>query len=156
MYDHFLDTSISNTETCKAECRRKLRDNIIQECEIRISSEEGKLRFYKQIKKSFKLEPYLSTEIGGIPLHINWGHTPPHKLEPYTSTEIGAIPCHINNFALRKIITKFRGSDHTLKIEIGRHRKLEVADHIYEFARTTLKQNYIFCNLVLITHYLNA
>ena len=106
MYDHFLDPSMSNTETSKAECRRRLRDNIITEWEIQISNEEGKLMFSRQIKKSLKLEPYL---------------------------------LHINNLALLKIITPFCGSDHTLEIVIGRHRKLEVADRMCQICKNDVE-----------------
>ena len=97
MDDHFVDPTLSNTDSFTLACKCKLRDKFVQEWALQISREEGKLRFYKLIKKNFKLEPYL---------------------------------LHVNDFGLRKTITKFRGSDHTLEIEVGRHKKLEVTERI--------------------------
>ena len=37
---------------------------------------------------------------------------------------------NVNNFDIRKNITKFRCSDHTLEIESGRHKKLRVEERI--------------------------
>ena len=37
---------------------------------------------------------------------------------------------HIKDFKLRKIITKFRCSDHSLEIEVGRHKNLNVEERI--------------------------
>ena len=43
---------------------------------------------------------------------------------------------YVSGFHLRKFITKFRCSDHTLEIEKGRHRKLLVEERLCKLCRT--------------------
>ena len=46
---------------------------------------------------------------------------------------------HINNFQMRKIITKFRCSDHRLEIELGRHKNIQVEDRICKLCRGSIE-----------------
>ena len=46
---------------------------------------------------------------------------------------------HLTNFHARKIITKFRCSDHRLEIEKGRHRNLPVENRICPVCRTDVE-----------------
>ena len=48
-----------------------------------------------------------------------------HRREPYLE--------YISDFYLRKRITKFRCSDHTLEIEIGRHKKVKAEERLCKF-----------------------
>ena len=51
---------------------------------------------------------------------------------------------HINCFNLRKIISKFRCSDHVLDIETGRHRKLKVEDRICQLCKIDVESELHF------------
>ena len=53
------------------------------------------------------------------------------KMEPY----LNLIP----NFQLRKCISKFRCSDHSLEIEVGRHKKLKVQERICKICHTAVE-----------------
>ena len=46
---------------------------------------------------------------------------------------------NVNNFNIRKNITKFRCSDHTLEIESGRHKKLRVEERICKICNTEVE-----------------
>lgn len=51
---------------------------------------------------------------------------------------------HIHDFTLRKIVAKFRCSDHRLEIEVGRHRGLEVKDRICQICLGAVETEYHF------------
>ena len=53
------------------------------------------------------------------------------RFEPY----LHLIP----NFQLRKVISKFRCSDHDLEIEKGRHKKLKIEDRICKTCKTAIE-----------------
>ena len=46
---------------------------------------------------------------------------------------------YISSFNLRKILTKFRCSDHVLEIEKGRHRKLDVSERICQVCKCSVE-----------------
>ena len=46
---------------------------------------------------------------------------------------------HINCFHLRKVVSKFRCSDHRLEIETGRHRKLKVEERICQLCKENIE-----------------
>ena len=53
------------------------------------------------------------------------------KMEPYLSS--------ISNFHLRKCISKFRCSDHSLEIEVGRHKKLKVEERVCKLCQIAVE-----------------
>ena len=63
---------------------------------------------------------------------MNVGETSKLRFYKLFKTSFGKEPYldHIKDFRLRKILTKFRCSDHILEIEVGRHKKLKVEERI--------------------------
>ena len=61
------------------------------------------------------------------------------EFEPYLE--------NVNNFQLRKTIAKFRCSDHKLKIETGRHLKLEVNERICDLCKTGVETEIHFLGI---------
>ena len=53
----------------------------------------------------------------------------------------------IPNFHLRKAITKFRCSDHTLEIETGRHKKLRVEERICKLCKNSVETELHFLQI---------
>ena len=46
---------------------------------------------------------------------------------------------HLNNFQMRKIISKFRCSDHRLEIEVGRHKNIQIKDRVCQLCRGNIE-----------------
>ena len=51
---------------------------------------------------------------------------------------------NLNCFQLRKIVAKFRCSDHRLEIEVGRHKQIKVEGVYANYAKATWKLKFIF------------
>ena len=51
---------------------------------------------------------------------------------------------HVSNFQLRKVITKFRCSDHPLEIEKCRHKKLKVEERICKVCNSEVETDMHF------------
>ena len=89
-------------------------------------------RFTYACKKKFQskfIEEWLN-KLAGVNMRI--GETSKLRFYKLFKTSFGKEPYldHIKDFRLRKILTKFRCSDHTLEIEVGRHKNLKVEDRV--------------------------
>ena len=104
MDDHFANPHfITNTKTFTTLCKKKLRNKFIEEWH---------------------------NDLAG--LNMKTGETSKLRFYKLFKTSFGREPYldHIKDFNLRKIITKFRCSDHSLEIEVGRHKNLKVDERI--------------------------
>ena len=108
MEEYLENPGSITTEAFTRICSKKLKDLIIQQWKMAISSEysrsgkTNKLRFYTLFKTSFEMEPYLE---------------------------------NVTDFKMRKYICKFRCSDHRLEIELGRHSGTRLEERICKLCR---------------------
>ena len=81
-------------------------------------------------------EIYMSNVGGGNKLRFYKTFKSSFNREPYLDS--------VSDFHLRKVITKFRCSDHTLEIEKGRHRKVLVEERICKLCLTDVENELHF------------
>ena len=92
-----------------------------------ITTKKGLL---KRVKRNSKFIEEWLNKLAGVNMRV--GETSKLRFYKLFKTSFGKEPYldHIKDFRLRKILTKFRCSDHTLEIEVGRHKNLKVEDRV--------------------------
>ena len=110
--NYFHNPNLISTEKFTLMCSNKLKQKLTEQWRNKISETSGKNGQANKLR-FYKLFKNSLT------------------FEPYLN--------HINDFKLRKIITKFRCSDHTLEIERGRHRKLKVEDRVCKLCNSDVE-----------------
>ena len=112
MDNYFQNPHSVNTVTFTTLCKSKLKQKFVEEWRDQlagISMNEGQTSKLR-FYKLFKKS---------------------FEREPYLD--------FINNFNLRRTVTKFRCSDHSLEIELGRHKKLKVEERICKLCKTDVE-----------------
>jgi hypothetical protein len=112
--DEYLQNPLGiKTEKFAEICAKSLKDKIVEQWRISIS---GVSEQHKNQSSKLRFYKIFKTTFGR---------------EPY----LDFIP----NFHLRKKITKFRCSDHSLEIEIGRHKKVKAEERFCKFCKTEVE-----------------
>ena len=112
MASHFQNPKLLTPEKFKSLCKTNLKELLTKQWVTQISDERA-------------------GESGGNKLRFYKTFKLSFCREPYLDS--------ISNFTLRKIITKFRCSDHCLEIEKGRHIKLKLEERICKLCKSDIE-----------------
>ena len=120
MEDFFLNPACTSTDKFTTLCSNKLKEIFIEQWKTNISGVNTNGRQTNKLRfyQLFKKS---------------------FDMEPYLS--------NINNFQLRKALTKFRCSDHTLEIERGRHKNLKVEDRTCKLCKSGVETELHFLQI---------
>ena len=112
MQEHYANPSLSSTPGFRALCLKKLKEIFVKQWSSHITG------LYLNPGQTSKMRFYKTFK-------------DTFEKEPYLG--------HLPNFYARKIITKFRCSDHTLEIEKGRHKNIPVENRICPVCRSNVE-----------------
>ena len=112
MEEYFFNPTLITTDKFTSLCLDKIRHKFIEQWKLTISRDTS------NAEQSNKLRFYSHFKTS-------------FEREPYLDS--------VNNFYIRKNISKFRCSDHTLEIESGRHKKMNVNERICKVCNTGIE-----------------
>ena len=117
MEEYFLHPSVISTDKFTTFCANKIKQKFIEQWKMMISRDTS------NAGKSNKLRFYSCFKTSFV-------------MEAYLDS--------VNDFHIRKNIAKFRCSDHTLEIETGRHKKMNVNERICKVCNTGIENEMHF------------